>query len=346
MTKRIYKESRKYIKRGWVVHPLHPPDANVTTPGKQPIIKGWQKLDLPSINWLHKHFRYTNNNIGIVCGEKSKLTIIDVDSVTFLPELFFNTKIDTLRSERTKGRGHYYFKYVDGLESKPYKMFGFELLNDGRQVVAPPSTHKSGQKYRFIDETKELQKMPIKQISRNIEVLMERYELLNNVIKECRFWLQNIWKDHMKKHQPNIHSEEVLLAIGAELKANGGTEADMHMFCKIMIPPHMEGTKYVGYDPKYVTAKWRYVRADRSHKMTTLFKTFPIHLQPYLIGESNDNDKLKKINTDNVIVQIKPKYANVFRQMMLKLNLEAINKGTLKRERVTTSILKQLNDHY
>ena len=345
MTKKMYKEARKYVKRGWVVHPLHSPTANVTTPGKQPIIKGWQKLNIPTVNWVRKHFRYTDNNIGLVCGEKSNLTIIDIDSDTFLPELLFNTSIDTLRSERTKGRGHYYFKYVDNLESKPYKMFGFELLNDGRQVVAPPSKHKSGQKYHFIDESKPLQKMPVKQILRNIKKLVEQYEALNTVIKKCRPWFQHIWKDHTKKQQPNIHSEEVLLAIGAELKANGGTEANMQMFCKVMIPPRVENGKLIGYDPRYVTSKWRYVRADRPHRMITLQKSFPIHLQQYLISENGDNQNKSKFNNE-VVVHIKPKYAKVFRQMMLKLNLEFENKGMIRRERITKFILKQLKDKY
>ncbi len=56
-------------KRGWVLHPLSKPDDKGQSPGKKPILTGWQtftKTPDDIETYLEK-----GHNIGLVCGKAS-----------------------------------------------------------------------------------------------------------------------------------------------------------------------------------------------------------------------------------------------------------------------------------
>jgi len=149
MTDEILGEARKYVSRGWVVHPLSDPCVGNSTPptnaGKRPLESSWQNLNCPSDEQLIKWFKNTNNNIGLVCGKKSGITIIDLDKLDWLSSLIPPKEIDiskTLMSGRTTGRGHIYFKYDPELKNLKLHELGIEILSDGSNAVLPPSTHQ------------------------------------------------------------------------------------------------------------------------------------------------------------------------------------------------------------
>ena len=101
-----------YAQRGWIVHRLHSPTAKVNSPGKQPKDMGWQEVTTPPTEAnLEQWFGNGNPkgyNIGLVCGEASDVTVIDLDRMIYA-DIFNGVK--TLRSYRTTGRGHIFFKY-------------------------------------------------------------------------------------------------------------------------------------------------------------------------------------------------------------------------------------------
>lgn len=99
----------------WVLHPLSSPKDGGNSPGKRPLLKGWQTLQKTPDN-IPEYVK-KGCNIGLVCGKASCVTVIDFDSDLFIPELFDGFDINTLKSKRTEGREHDYFKYNPNLPS-------------------------------------------------------------------------------------------------------------------------------------------------------------------------------------------------------------------------------------
>ena len=95
-------------------------------------------------------------NIGIVTGEISGITVIDVEkggSVTGLPM----TKV-----AKTGGEGwHYYYKYEPGIGNKARIKELMDIRGEGGYVVAPPSKHASGNCYEWAIEDADLEDFPV-----------------------------------------------------------------------------------------------------------------------------------------------------------------------------------------
>lgn len=142
--------AKAYIKRGWSVIPIRPRD-------KKPLM-AWKEFQtrFATPDELTEWFDGTNNNIGIVAGKISNLTIVDCDSQEAID--FFEQE-SAARGESTetyivqtpKGR-HYYFQYVPGSNNFQAKKEwpGIDLRSEGGYVVAPPSIHPSGKPYEVL----------------------------------------------------------------------------------------------------------------------------------------------------------------------------------------------------
>ena len=226
----MLSEAQEYSKRGWVIHPLRSPDAKCKSPGKQPILTEWQKRTEPATEKeLREWFENTDNNIGLVCGEASGTTIIDVDGPTF-QYVFEGVDLDTLKSARTQGRGHLFFQYEPSLRSQKHHDLELEILSNGNNAVLPPSVHVSGDVYRWADPDAPLQKMP-DGLKKNLTALFEAEKKLNSIIGVCRPCFREMWKE-----KPSFHGaggRRALLAFTTELKANGATINDILLLAKI-----------------------------------------------------------------------------------------------------------------
>lgn len=136
---------------GWFIVPLN---------GKTPIIQDWpnQATTDPDIirSWWRANLKA---NVGILCGQKSSLIVIDIDPRNG-GESSFNTLLLELGSlphtpkVQTGGGGnHLYFRYPSGYfipKSKPRP--GIDIQSNGSQVVAPPSIHSiTGQRYVWVN---------------------------------------------------------------------------------------------------------------------------------------------------------------------------------------------------
>lgn len=132
--------------------------------GKRPFFKKWTTLDHMPLDLSV----FNHKNIGILTGRASKLTVLDIDSQDGGMALWNKIKklYPTILAPTvaTPGRGlHLYFKYNPKLPSTSKlhlngQTVGWDILNDGRQVVAPPSNH-----YRWIHSFADvaLTKMPL-----------------------------------------------------------------------------------------------------------------------------------------------------------------------------------------
>ncbi len=130
--------------------------------GKRPFFKRWTEID----HVPHDLRIFAGKNIGILTGQPSKLTVLDIDIQdnglahwNKIRKLYPSIITPTVS---TPGRGlHLYFRYNSKLSSTSKlhlngQTIGWDVLNNGRQVVAPPST-----KYRWVHSLETpLAKMP------------------------------------------------------------------------------------------------------------------------------------------------------------------------------------------
>lgn len=95
---------------------------------------------------------YPGANVGIVTGEISNLSVIDIDSQEGKSKLK-EVIPDSLRFpivNTPRGGKHFYFRYHEGLRSNVRSIPGCDLRSDGGYVVAPPSIDFSGKKYEWV----------------------------------------------------------------------------------------------------------------------------------------------------------------------------------------------------
>lgn len=158
-----------YLSRGWPALAVCPPDhkgisgkhaENCTSPGKAPIGR-WKEFQdrLPTEAEVREQWRRCPTaNVGVVLGPVSRLIRIDVEGAKGEAELRRRSKgdlPDTLEFTSGKGRG-LLFAIPEGVDLrttvKPIAVNEeLRLQGKGAQTVLPPSRHKNGQRYRWID---------------------------------------------------------------------------------------------------------------------------------------------------------------------------------------------------
>ncbi len=173
----LHKESQasldsavEYVNRGWAVFPLHSVKDGVCTCGeaicsigKHPRIDHGFKdatTDEPKVNeWWSK---WPDANIGIATGSRSGIVVLDVD-VAKGTKPSGEATLDELRSTHgalpatitslTGGGGkHFFFRYQKAvMNSRVGFLPGLDIRGDGGYVVAPPSLHKSGRRYEWME---------------------------------------------------------------------------------------------------------------------------------------------------------------------------------------------------
>lgn len=160
-----------YAEQGWRVVPLHYPVGDGSCScgksscntavgnapvGKHPRLTAWQDratVDLDKVDaWFERDPR---NNVGIATG--SGLVVLDIDPKdggfeTLDALLKVHGDLPTTPTVETGSGGrHYYFHSSDEVRNSAGKLgAGLDIRGDGGQVVAPPSLHKSGQRYSWL----------------------------------------------------------------------------------------------------------------------------------------------------------------------------------------------------
>jgi hypothetical protein len=124
---------------------------------KRPILKKWNELThTPS-----KFALFTNHNIGVLTGRVSGITVLDIDikddgiKTWKLISSVYPNFVTPMSMTPNKGL-HLYFKYNNKLSSFSRfklndKKIGWDLLNNDRQAVLPPSVDDSSKRaYKWI----------------------------------------------------------------------------------------------------------------------------------------------------------------------------------------------------
>jgi hypothetical protein len=150
-----HEAAKKYIARGWSVFPLRPRD-------KRPLIE-WKEFQtrMATEEEIAKWFLGTKNNIGIVTGKISDLTVLDCDSeeaIAFVEK----KRVRLTKQVQTSNGRHYYFRYLQGstnFQSHP-EWQKIDLRSEGGYVAAPPSIHPSGAAYAWMNGVDAIEESP------------------------------------------------------------------------------------------------------------------------------------------------------------------------------------------
>ncbi len=141
-----------YLRRGWSVIPLRKRD-------KRPAIR-WQAYQTvrATEQQVREWFsRWPDANVGIVTGGVSGLVVLDVD-----PRHGGDDSLRTVErefgpfprtAEATTGGGgrHIYFVHPGTIVHNRVGIApGIDLRGDGGCIVAPPSVHPTGKRYRWV----------------------------------------------------------------------------------------------------------------------------------------------------------------------------------------------------
>jgi hypothetical protein len=166
----VLKAAREYIALGWAVFPCH----SITADGQC-------TCKITGCRDAGKHPRTTNglkdaslvaatiegwfgpkaplSNIGIVTGEVSNLTIVDIDmgegkvgADTWRSLIAEHGEPQTLCARTGGGGLHVFFSFSSALKTGNNRLGkNIDVKNDGGYVVAPPSRHRSGGTYEWVD---------------------------------------------------------------------------------------------------------------------------------------------------------------------------------------------------
>ena len=151
MTGTTEQAALDYLARGWSVIP-------VRERAKRPAVP-WKRYQRKCVTekTLHDWFRRSPDfNVAIVTGGLSGLVVLDVDprhggneSLRDL-EREHGALPNTMESITGGGGRHVYFSHPGGVVKNRTNIEpGIDLRGDGGCIVAPPSVHPSGKRYRW-----------------------------------------------------------------------------------------------------------------------------------------------------------------------------------------------------
>lgn len=152
MSRSMEQAALAYRARGWSVIPILRADKRPALPWQvyqdrpadEDEIRGWFR-------------RWPDANLAIVTGRLSGLVVLDVDpghggDESFRRLVAEHGRLPATVEARTGGGGrHLYFRHPGGtVHNKVGLAPGIDLRGDGGLVVAPPSVHRSGRRYRWL----------------------------------------------------------------------------------------------------------------------------------------------------------------------------------------------------
>jgi putative DNA primase/helicase len=321
------KEAAKYYASiGVIRHPLQGPDTNVKSPGKQPILREWQKLGIPfNDKEIEKKYR-NDGNLGFVCVKRSDLTVLDIDwYVKGIWDKILKG-VDTsnwVKQAHASAKWHYLFQHFDNIKAKTYQGLGFDVLSDtikkdskteveyigGNNCVAAPSLHIDGNKYQITGNIEERPVIPeiVKKLINNAIKLYQ--EITAEILSKCRGSFQGLWhalfidKTHDWYHKTSIfvgdkENRDRHLHLFAELKANGATDLHLTLVCMMIFGD--------SYEPNTTEKELQQIKALPA-------TTESILKDPYLsrFFTESDRQKITEKNVNGISNEGKPKKIEV-----------------------------------
>lgn len=137
----------RYLERGWNVMPVKR--------DKLPHLATWKEYQQRMAteqeikSWWA---RWPSAGIAVLTGKISDIVVIDADDAEGLKNVKSYLEVGTLTATTGRGGKHYYFDHP-GIPVPCTVRFlpGTDSRGDGGYVVVPPSMHRSGRRYRWVD---------------------------------------------------------------------------------------------------------------------------------------------------------------------------------------------------
>lgn len=162
--KSIVEEALRYGAKGWVVYPIQPPlsdgcscrkGKDCSDPGKHPFHSfGGLKAASSDPDQIRTLFSENGPNIGLLCGDR--FWVLDVDGAEGLRSLedlvAKNGELPKTPTVETGGGGRHYLFAFDRRIKKRGSIDGtkIETIAGNQAIVAAPSLHVSGNRYRWL----------------------------------------------------------------------------------------------------------------------------------------------------------------------------------------------------
>lgn len=155
-----------YAEKGWKVFPLHTPGPDGTCScmrsecldaGKHPRTQHGVKAATTELETIHQWWTlWPQANIGIATGSTSGIVVIDIDGdrggiESWQEFQHMHGRVETLTSKTGAGL-HLYLICPSGVSLKSISNglgVGIDVRAEGGYVVAPPSLHWNGNRYRW-----------------------------------------------------------------------------------------------------------------------------------------------------------------------------------------------------
>jgi len=148
----LYGDAKKLVDKGFSVIPIKAKD-------KAPAIQSWTEYQnrMPTEKELHTWFDPGNKNAGIICGRISGgLVVVDFDAketLEFLIEGGITKFIEKTLVAKTGKGFHVYFRVPEDIsETRRFDNLKVDIKGEGGYVIAPPSIHKEGTRYQFLND--------------------------------------------------------------------------------------------------------------------------------------------------------------------------------------------------
>lgn len=155
----------RYARWGWAVFPCHEPvhghcscgHADCSSPAKHPRTRQGLRDATTELNrlidWWH---RWPSANVGVRTGSPSGLVVVDIDrrpgGLTTLRALErMHGELPLTAVVETGAGRHYWFAHPGGTVRNSAGRLGpgIDVRGDGGYVIAPPSSHITGRRYRW-----------------------------------------------------------------------------------------------------------------------------------------------------------------------------------------------------
>lgn len=153
----MLNEALKYLSFGWSVMPLRPKS-------KEPLLGSWTEYQTrrATITEVTRWFTNTPDaNLAILTGTVSNLGVVDFDGPEGMSTLSSLKLTSPITSITGKGWQLYFRHPGTKISNAVRTLPGTDIRGDGGYVVAPPSIHPNGKRYRWLSPVHADMHMPI-----------------------------------------------------------------------------------------------------------------------------------------------------------------------------------------
>lgn len=198
----------RYLRAGLSVIPCHPQT-------KIPSLK-WEKFQnrRAAENEVLEWFKSGQENIGVVTGQLSNLAVIDADGTLGISAAVQHGLYSPVTVLSGRGK-HLWFQYPkEGITNSASKIApGIDVRGEGGVVIAPPSLHENGKKYRFQNGFAGIGRLPLfpKKLMTKTDAILETSNTTNS----------DAWLNEAINDLRNGHTHNNLVSILGRLRHDG-----------------------------------------------------------------------------------------------------------------------------